>query len=186
MKWIFCIGVDSLSASWTHLVSSQNHTTNTSSCQQAKSERRTHQNMNSARAKMSVHTGSRLFDNHRLLSSPRFSSQTQKSKLLSCRSTLNTWTLPLTVSNCKTYRRGWFSCFSTQSWLNHLLFWTPDIPAIAWSYLSIKHVASFQITLWKKRRSDTKYTTLNSIYQHLSYPPPTVRLMVFYCGLTGG
>lgn len=87
----------SLGASWTHLVSWQNHTTNTNSCQQAKSERGTHQNLNAARAKWSVHTGSRLFVNHRLLSSLPFCNQTQKSKLLSCRYTLSTWTLPLTV-----------------------------------------------------------------------------------------
>ncbi len=96
-NWIFCIGVDSLCASWTHLVSWQNHTTNTNSCQQAKSERGTHQNLNAARAKWSVHTGSRLFVNHRLLSSLSFCSQTQKSKLLSSRYTLSTWTLPVTV-----------------------------------------------------------------------------------------
>lgn len=36
-----------------------NHTTHTSSCQRAKSERATHQNMNAARAKWPLHTGSR-------------------------------------------------------------------------------------------------------------------------------
>lgn len=38
----------------------KNHTTNINSCQQAKSERGTHQNLNGARAKWPVHTGSRF------------------------------------------------------------------------------------------------------------------------------
>lgn len=73
-----------------------NRTTNTNSCQLAKNERGTHQNLNSARAIPPVRTGSRLFDNHRLLSRLSFSNQAQKSKLLSCRSTLSSWTLPST------------------------------------------------------------------------------------------
>lgn len=83
-------GLNILHCGPTWLADKKNHTTNINSCKQAKSERGTHQNMNTTCAKWSVHTGSRLFFDHRMLSSLPLCNQAQKSKLLSCRYTLST------------------------------------------------------------------------------------------------
>lgn len=77
--------------------------------------KQTHQNLNVTRAKWSVHTGSRLFVNHRLLSSLTLCNQTQKSKLLSCRYTLSTWTLPLTVLTVQSQKERFFSYCAVKS-----------------------------------------------------------------------
>lgn len=186
MNWIFCIGVDSLCASWTHLVSWQNHTTNTNSCQQPQSERGTHQNLNAARAKWSVHTGSRLFVNHRLLSSLPFCNQTQKSKLLSCRYTLGTWTLPLTVLTVQSRKDTDLAVVAPR---NHItisvcLNLNPTLQTSLKKFLpSIKQLHSLDITLHKQEISDTEHTTIR---QHLSRPSPAWKTCLFYGSLTQG
>lgn len=54
-----------------------------------------------------------LFVNHMVVIFSAFCNQTQKSKLLSCRSTLSTWTLPSTALTVKKHRI-WFCTCCTQ------------------------------------------------------------------------
>lgn len=136
----------------------ENRTTNTDSCQRAKSERGTHQNLNLARAKRSVSTGSRfLCCQPQAICTAFFSAFWTEPKSLNYSVVDPPLTLPSTALTVQKQTRRWrLSSCSTHKSPNRLFFMR-DLLTVNHLVSETTFLSSFFVPFWAVYESCVRF-----------------------------